>query len=66
MTIIEKFFLNFESQCGIDYCNTTFMAGDHKIVNNYKCNQRQFSYLYHWKIQKRTKRTTVRSRLFIH
>ena len=59
MNMIEKFFLHFESRYGIDYCNTTYTDGDRKIVNNYKCNQKQFSYLDHWKIQKQGRPTIV-------
>ena len=66
MNMIEKFFLNFESKCGVDYCNTTYTAGDQKIVNNYKCNQRQFSYFDYWKIQKEARPAAVESGLFIH
>ena len=66
MNMIEKFFLNFESKCGVDYCNDTYISDDKKIVNNYKCNQRQFSYFDHWKIQKQTRTTALESGLFIH
>ena len=66
MNMIEKFFSYFESKCGVDYCNTTYAAGDQKIVNNYKCNQRQFSYFDHCKIQKEARPAAVKSGLFIH
>jgi hypothetical protein len=66
MNLIEKFFLNFELKCGVDYCNATYTAGDQKIINNYKCNQRQFSYIDHWKMEKKARPAAVKSGLFIH
>lgn len=52
---------NNETQCCIDYCQTSFYVAGQEVVNNYKCNQRQFSASDMWNIQKNIKQTNIRN-----
>jgi hypothetical protein len=49
-----------EAQCCIDYCKTSFNVSGQEVVNNYKCNQRQFSASEMWNIQKNRKQSAIR------
>ena len=47
---------NNASACCVDYCKAIFVNDDQEVVNNFKCNQKQFSVSDLWYIQ-RNKRT---------
>ena len=48
-------------QPGIDYCENVFEVSDQQqpVVNVYKCNQRHFSALDMWNIQKQRKEISI-------
>jgi len=52
---------NNVSQSGTHYCNTSFNVEGKEVVNNYKCNQKQFSTSDMWNIQKNSKQSGIRS-----
>ena len=52
---------NNAAQCCVDYCRTSFDVEGQEVVNNYKCNQKQFSTSDMWNIQRNIKQSAIRS-----
>jgi hypothetical protein len=55
-----------DGQCCIDYCKTSFNVSGQEVVNNYKCNQRQFSASDMWSIQKQRRQFAVSTAISIN
>jgi hypothetical protein len=47
------------SQIGVDYCEAVFDVPGQQVVNTYKCDQRFFSVLDMWNIQRNRKEISV-------
>jgi hypothetical protein len=52
---------NNGSNCCVDDCKETFTVAGQQVVNNFKCNQKQFSVSDLWYIQKNKRELSIRT-----
>ena len=54
-----------ESKSGRDFCSDNFEVAGQQVVNNYKCNEKNFSSPDLWNIQKNRREFTRRTSNFV-